>query len=153
MRLQSTSAKCCRLLITIMLNGGIWFAVIGPQPERKERPPVTEILLNKQALSQPIKSIESDKSSFTLSVMAEGFWSHFSLTPTVSTLKISSIKTRMRGNQKHNKKMYVSSFYCHKMLEPLLPQKATDQKRKERDEEISDYRRIKRPEYEAGCRH
>lgn len=53
LRLQSTSAKCCRLLITIMLNGGIWFAVIGLQPERRERPPVTEILINKQLPFHP----------------------------------------------------------------------------------------------------
>lgn len=52
-RLQSSPAKCCRLLITNTLSGGIWFAVIGLQPERGERPLVTEILLNKQASISP----------------------------------------------------------------------------------------------------
>lgn len=48
----------------------------------------------------PRTQIQSDNSSFTLSVMTDTFWSHCSLPPTVPTHNISSVETRVRKTKK-----------------------------------------------------
>lgn len=84
LRLQET---CCRLPVTT-LNGWIWFAFIGPQPETRQRPPVTESLLSKQLSSQPNWKWQP---LFYFMILG-------TLTSTVFTLNITSIETRERGS-------------------------------------------------------
>ena len=138
LRLQSTSAKSCRLLITNSLNSETWFAVIGLQPERGERPPVTHMPLNKQLPSHP-----NPKRQWVLylHLSPQRFWSHRSLTPTVSIPRISSIETRGWESQLNPRKSHVSKFVCHQMLGPLLSMTVQSHSlqfpRGNQDEEIS----------------
>jgi len=135
LRLQSTSAKCCRLTITNMLSSVIWFAVIGLWPDRKERPQVTEIFLNKQLPFHPNWKWQQ---LFTSSVMTEWFWSHCSSTPFYlpSTFPLQ----KWQFEKKKDTKMYISCICCHS--------KKPQTGRENSDEKISDLRRNRHPNYE-----
>lgn len=139
MRLQSTSAKSCRLHITIMLNDGIWSVVFGPQPERRERPPVTETLPNKRLASHPNSKWQQlfhfichDRHVLEpLLITSHCFYPQHFL---------------YRDKSEKNKKRDLAVFFLSPNARSITTTvRSHREEEKNRDEEISDWRRSSRP--------